>query len=127
MSIRLNKLLLHIFFKCNVNLDKMQPLDELDPDCVKYLQSIGSRSTKVSEIIDNKDPIVYKAIEDGIKNINKKAVSRAAYVQKFLILPRDFSLGNGELGPTLKLRRPIIVKMYSSVIESMYKDANNNE
>jgi long-chain-fatty-acid--CoA ligase ACSBG len=131
-----------------MDLETMTPLDTLTPDCVKYLKSLKSNSTKVSEIINNNDPIVYKAIEDGneftslkrafkkltnylkfsgIKNINKKAISRASIVQKFYILPRDFSLANGELGPTMKLRRPIIVKMYSSVIDELYKDSNNNE
>jgi long-chain-fatty-acid--CoA ligase ACSBG len=80
----------------------------------------------VSEIINNKDPVVYQAIENGIKAANNKAVSRASKVQKFFILPRDFSLPNGELGPTLKLRRPIITKMYASIIEDLYKDVNGN-
>ena len=42
------------------------PLNDLIPECVKYLQSIGSSSTKVSDIIDNKDTVVYKAIGEGI-------------------------------------------------------------
>jgi hypothetical protein len=43
----------------------MMPLDTLTSDCVKYLKSIGSKSTKVSDILDKKDEIVYKAIENG--------------------------------------------------------------
>jgi len=46
---------------------------------------------------------------------NVYSTSRAAKVQKFAILSTDFSLPNGELGPTLKLRRPIVAKMYSAV------------
>ena len=120
-------------------------MDNLNSDCIKYLNSIGSNSTKVSDIVNKKDPIVYKAIENGkissfiagqknfnnyslfipflaIKSINKKAVSRAANVQKFSVLSRDFSLPTGELGPSLKLRRPIIIKMYTSIIDDLYKE-----
>lgn len=57
-----------------------------------------------------------------MKNANKKAPSRAANVQKFCILTRDFSVFNGELGPTLKLRRPIVAKMYAELIDNLYKD-----
>jgi long-chain-fatty-acid--CoA ligase ACSBG len=100
----------------------MEPQDELTNDCISFLKSIGSNSTKISDIVDNKDKIIYKEIENGIKRANEFSTSRAAKVQKFAILHTDFSLVNGELGPTLKLRRPIVLKMYASIIDKLYLD-----
>lgn len=44
----------------------MCPLDELTPECISFLETLGSKSKNVNDIIDNKDQIVYKAIENGI-------------------------------------------------------------
>ncbi|CAF0978778.1 unnamed protein product [Brachionus calyciflorus] len=120
-------LVILITLKSKMDLNTMTPLDELTSECVDFLRRLGSNSRNVNDIIDNKDPIVYKAIETAIKKANDKSVSRAAKVQKFSILPKDFSLVGGELGPTLKLRRPIVAKMYSQVIDSLYADSNSNE
>lgn len=116
-----------ITLKCKIDLETLAPLDELTEECIKYLSTIGSTSKRVSDIVDNKDSFVYKAIESGIKRANDKSISRAAKIQKFSILPRDFSLANGELGPTLKMRRPIITKMYASVIDKLYADNANQD
>jgi long-chain-fatty-acid--CoA ligase ACSBG len=43
-------------------------------------------------------------------------------VQKWTILPTDFSIPGGELGPTLKLKRPQVVEKYGSVIEDFYRN-----
>lgn len=115
-------LVILVTLKSKINLDTLEPKDELTDDCIEWLKSIGSNSTKVSDIVDNKDPLVYQQIEKGVKAANEASASRAAKVQKFTILPRDFSLFNGELGPTLKLRRPIVSKMYTSTIDDLYSD-----
>lgn len=43
----------------------MEPLDELTENCIKFLRNIGSKSSCVSEIVNNQDKLVYKAIENG--------------------------------------------------------------
>lgn len=63
-----------------------------------------------------------KAVEDAIGRANKKAISNAQKIQKFAILPHDFSVTTGELGPTLKVKRNAVVKMYEGIIEGFYKD-----
>lgn len=110
-----------VTLKTVINLETMLPTDDLTHDCIEYLKSKGSKSTKLSEILSNNDEIVHNLIEAGIKKINSKAVSNAMKVQKFTILPRDFSLGNGELGPTLKLRRQIVNQIYLNEINKMYQ------
>ena len=41
---------------------------------------------------------VAQFIQAGIDAANRKAVSRAQLIQKWTILPRDFSIAGGELG-----------------------------
>ena len=46
--------------------------------------------TKIFYIIDKKDYIVIRSIDEGIHRANKKAISRAATVQKWTIVPRQY-------------------------------------
>jgi long-chain-fatty-acid--CoA ligase ACSBG len=110
-----------VTLKTIINLDTLTPTDDLMPECIEYLKSLGSKSTKLSEVLATRDEVIYKAIEQGIKRINEKSTSNASKVQKFTILPRDFSLITGELGPTLKLRRQIVNQMYANEINQMYQ------
>ncbi|MEU4092134.1 AMP-dependent synthetase/ligase [Streptomyces sp. NPDC026673] len=48
------------------------------------------------------------------------AVSRAESIRAFRVLPREFSVENGMLTPSLKLRRSAIVSEYAAQIESIY-------
>jgi long-chain acyl-CoA synthetase len=54
--------------------------------------------------------------------INNKMKDLASYekVFKFEVLDNPFTIDNGELTPTLKLRRHVIYKRYSEIIESLY-------
>ncbi|KAM9360186.1 long-chain-fatty-acid--CoA ligase ACSBG2-like [Symphorus nematophorus] len=105
--------------KCVVD-NNGDPTDELSPEALDFCQQHGVTATKVSEIVANKEPAIYKAIQEGVERINARATSNAQKVQKWVILERDFSVGGGELGPTMKLRRPIVVKMYQEKINEMY-------
>ncbi|XP_060572293.1 LOW QUALITY PROTEIN: long-chain-fatty-acid--CoA ligase ACSBG2-like [Ruditapes philippinarum] len=109
-----------ITLKCDMDLDTNEPLNTLSPECVTWCKSIGSSAKTVNEAIA--DQAMLKAIQAGIDKANDKSVSRAARIQKWSILAADFSIPGGELGPTLKTRRPIVVKKYEKTIEGFYAD-----
>lgn len=111
-----------ITLKVDVNMDTLEPTDNLTAVTVDWVKAQGSGSTKVSDILDHKDAIVLKAIQKGIDKANERAISRAQKIQKWSLLPRDFSIPGGELGPTMKLRRPIVHKMYAKTIDAFYAD-----
>jgi long-chain-fatty-acid--CoA ligase ACSBG len=107
-----------VTLKCEVDPETTSPLDQLTKDAIAILKGIGSDAETVSAARD--DPKVKAYIEEGMKRANDLSVSRAQKIQKFTILPEDFSIPGGELGPTLKLRRPIVGKKYADEIAAMY-------
>ncbi|XP_049881435.1 long-chain-fatty-acid--CoA ligase ACSBG2-like isoform X2 [Pectinophora gossypiella] len=108
--------------KSKVDSETGEPLDQLDPEAKKWVASLGSKATTVSEIVNTKDPLVYKAIEAGLARANKQAISNAQKIQKFAVLPKDLSLFGGELGPTLKIKRNVVYEKYKDIIEDFYKE-----
>ncbi|KAK7595016.1 hypothetical protein V9T40_001449 [Parthenolecanium corni] len=112
-----------ITLKTLLDKDNGAPLDELDAVTKHWCRSLGSQCGTVSEILQKKPKEIYQAIDDGIHEANKKAISNAQRVQKFRILPKDFSINSGELGPTMKVKRQVVLDRYKDVIEDMYKDA----
>ena len=51
-------------------------------------------------------------LQEGLASFEK--------IKKFTLLPREFSMENGELTNTLKIRRPVINRRYANEIEAMY-------
>ena len=49
-------------------------------------------------------------------------LARVQAVKKFTILPEELTVDGGELTPTLKLRRKVILAKYSVQIEAMYEE-----
>ena len=61
-----------------------------------------------------------RGIQKGIDSANRESVSNAQKIQKWMILPRDFSIPGGEIGPTMKVKRQAVTKMYQKQIEKIY-------
>lgn len=78
--------------------DSGDPTDELTPLVVEFCRQHGIMASKVSEIINNKEPAIYKVIQEGVDRVNAKAISNAQKIQKWTLLSRDFSISGGELG-----------------------------
>ena len=58
-------------------------------------------------------------IQSFVNDLNSK-FSNPEQIKKFTILPRDFTIDDGELTPTLKIRRKQIRENWVDVIDSMY-------
>jgi long-chain-fatty-acid--CoA ligase ACSBG len=112
-------LIVLITFKSKLDSKTGASLDELNDETINWLKLNGSFATKVSEAA--KDQVINSIIESAISKANQKSFNNVSKVRKFFILPRDFSIATGELGPTLKLRRNIVFKIYEREIENMYK------
>ena len=88
----------------------------LDADAVRDWRS--RRGTPADTGAD--DPELHAEIQAAIDEANQ-AVSRAESIRKFVILPDEFSQQDGELTPTLKLKRDVVTKHYATEIEDLYQ------
>ncbi len=106
--------------KCEVDPDTAEPTDKLTGDALETSKAIGSDATTMSEAACDRKWVAY--LNEGARVANKKTTSRAQVVQKWRILPRDLSEKQGLLTPTLKIKRNVVVKTYSELIDSLYND-----
>jgi long-chain acyl-CoA synthetase len=65
------------------------------------------------------DPEFVAEIQQAVDDANQ-AVSRAEAIRRFRILDIDFTEAGGQLTPSLKLRRSVVVKECAADIEALY-------
>ena len=58
-------------------------------------------------------------IKSEIEKINKK-LSKIEKIKKYFIINKKFSIENGMLTPTLKLKRFKIIQKYKNLFEDLY-------
>ncbi|XP_032107994.1 long-chain-fatty-acid--CoA ligase ACSBG2 [Sapajus apella] len=106
--------------KCEINQMSGEPLDNLTSEAIDFCRDLGSWASTVTDIVKRKDSLIYKAIQEGINDVNQEATSNAQKIQKWVILEKDFSIYGGELGPMMKLKRHFIAQKYKKQIDQMY-------
>ena len=92
---------------------------KIPKDPSAQLSLLKEKGEKLEDYTDNKE--IFNDIEKSVIELNGK-FSNPEQIKKFSILPRDFTIDDGELTPTLKIRRKQISENWSSVIDSMYTD-----
>jgi long-chain acyl-CoA synthetase len=58
-------------------------------------------------------------VQDIVDAVNRER-SRFEQIKSFVILPRDFSMDEGEMTPTLKLKRNVVQEHFAAEIDSIY-------
>ncbi|MCM2278454.1 MAG: long-chain fatty acid--CoA ligase [Oligoflexia bacterium] len=67
-----------------------------------------------------KDPEILGKIKAEVDALNKELAS-FEQIKRIAVLSREFSIEEGEMTPTLKMKRNVIEKRFSALIESMYR------
>ena len=67
---------------------------------------------------DNKN-LKSEKIFEGIEKINK-TLSKIEKIKKFIVIKKQFTIENGMMTPTLKLKRYKIIKKYQIELDNLY-------
>jgi long-chain acyl-CoA synthetase len=93
----------------------------LDPDAIAAWAAGGPLDGKpYAEIVGS--AAARELVGGYVAELNEK-LNRWETVKKFAILPRDLSIEDGELTPSLKVKRRIVESTFASDIEAMYEGA----
>lgn len=65
------------------------------------------------------DPEVLAELQKAVDGANA-AVSRAESIRRFVVLPRELTLEDGDLTPSLKLRRQRLIETFPEALEDLY-------
>lgn len=66
------------------------------------------------------DSKVYEIVDQEIHTVNKELASFES-IKGFFIAPSDFTVENGQITPSLKLKKKVILKTYAKEIDALYK------
>eukprot|EP00467_Chlorarachnion_reptans_P011450 CAMPEP_0114506266 /NCGR_PEP_ID=MMETSP0109-20121206/11333_1 /TAXON_ID=29199 /ORGANISM="Chlorarachnion reptans, Strain CCCM449" /LENGTH=747 /DNA_ID=CAMNT_0001684837 /DNA_START=126 /DNA_END=2369 /DNA_ORIENTATION=- len=106
-----------ITLKCEGATGEFPGTDQLTGPAAEVKEGINT----ISEAGNDSDYI--DMIRKAIVETNKDGTccpSNAAKIQRFTILPEDFSITTNDLTPTLKLKRSVVSKKYADMIEKIY-------
>jgi long-chain acyl-CoA synthetase len=90
----------------------------LDPDALAGWAASGPLEGRTyTEIAAS--PEAQEMVAGYVKQLNER-LNRWETVKRFVILPRDLSIEDGELTPSLKVKRRVVEKTFAEDIEKMY-------
>src|SRR5262249_48446236 len=93
----------------------------LDPDAIRAWTAGGPMDGKpYAEVVHSAD--ARELIGGYVAQLNEK-LNRWETIKKFTILPRDLSIEDGELTPSLKVKRRAVEATFAGDIEAMYEGA----
>jgi long-chain acyl-CoA synthetase len=90
----------------------------LDPDAMAgWASENGMAGTPYAEVVCS--PAVRQMVQGYVDQLNAK-LNRWETIKKFVILDRDLTIEDGELTPSMKLKRRVVVHKYKNELDSLY-------
>ncbi|UCG63880.1 MAG: long-chain fatty acid--CoA ligase [Deltaproteobacteria bacterium] len=89
-----------------------------EDNVVKYAQDNKVQFSTYRDLTQS--PEIIKLIDNEVKKVNS-GLSRVEQIKKFTILPKRLYEEDGEVTPTMKVKRKSINEQFGDLIEAMYK------
>jgi long-chain acyl-CoA synthetase len=90
----------------------------LEPEAARAFARAHGLSEDLVELAQS--PVLRDALQKSIAQLNG-SLARFEAIQKFTVLPVEFSTASGELTPTLKLKRKAVVEKFAAEIAALYE------
>jgi long-chain acyl-CoA synthetase len=90
----------------------------LEPEAARAFARAHGLSEDLVELAQS--PVLRDALQKSISQLNG-SLARYEAIQKFTVLPVEFSTASGELTPTLKLKRKAVVEKFAAEIAALYE------
>ncbi|MCX7909844.1 MAG: long-chain fatty acid--CoA ligase [Ignavibacteria bacterium] len=84
----------------------------------KLAEVLEIKYTHISELVSNEK--IIKIIKNDIDRLQKD-LSKFERVRKFALLTEAFTVDSGELSPKMSVKRHVVERKYSDLIEQLYK------
>ena len=89
-----------------------------EENVVKYAQDHKVQYTTFASLTRTEE--VIKLISDEVEKVNKQ-IARVENIRKFRLLDKKLYTEDGEVTPTMKVKRKSIAEQYKNIIEKMYQ------
>lgn len=89
----------------------------LDPESLAAWAQTHGKTGGVEALVD--DPDLQAEIEAGVEEANK-AVSKAESIRKFRVLTEEWTEEGGQLTPSLKLKRNVVMRQLRAEVDALY-------
>jgi long-chain acyl-CoA synthetase len=110
----------HLVSQCMVVGDG-QPyiaaLVTIDPESFPAWAEAHGKTREIGDLVD--DPDLRAEVAAAVDDANK-AVSKAESIRKFTILPVDWTEEGGQLTPSLKLKRNVVMREFKDDVAALY-------
>ncbi|NGN91533.1 long-chain fatty acid--CoA ligase [Nocardioides sp. KC13] len=89
----------------------------IDPEALPTWAEANGKSANIDDLVDDEDlrAVIQSAVDDA-----NKAVSKAESIRKFVIIPDSWTEEGGQLTPSLKLKRNVVMREFSHEVDALY-------
>jgi long-chain acyl-CoA synthetase len=91
----------------------------VDPDSFPVWKAEHGKDADATLVDLIEDPDLLTSVQHAVDDANK-AVSQAESIRRFRILPLDWTEAGGQLTPSMKLKRAVVMTEFATDVEALY-------